>query len=58
MRWAGHVACKGEERCIEGFGGKPERDHLEGLGVAEGIILRYIFKKCNGRVWMGLKWLK
>jgi hypothetical protein len=22
MRWAGHVACLGEERCIRGFGGE------------------------------------
>jgi hypothetical protein len=22
MRWAGHVACMGEERCIQGSGGK------------------------------------
>ena len=21
MRWAGHVVCRGEERCIQGFGG-------------------------------------
>jgi hypothetical protein len=24
MRWAGHVALWGEERCIQGFMGKPE----------------------------------
>ena len=22
MRWAGHVGCMGEERCIQGFGGE------------------------------------
>jgi hypothetical protein len=22
MRWAGHVACMGEKRCIQGFGGE------------------------------------
>jgi hypothetical protein len=25
MRWAGHVACMGEERSIQGFGGKAQR---------------------------------
>jgi len=22
MRWAGHVACMGEEKCLQGFGAK------------------------------------
>jgi hypothetical protein len=29
----------GEDRCIQGFGGEPEGDHLEDIGV-EGRIFR------------------
>jgi len=48
MRRAGHVARMGkEERSIRDFGGKPlmEGDHLEDLGEAGGIILKWIFNK-------------
>jgi hypothetical protein len=40
----------GEERCIQVFGG--ERGHLGDPGIDARIILRCIFKKCNG--WHGL----
>jgi len=40
MRWDGHVACMGE-RCIQGFGGKPEgKNHLGDPGIDGWIILR------------------
>ena len=52
----GHMACV-REMYTEGFGGKPERDHLEDLGVAKRIILKHIYNKCNEQVWMWLIWL-
>ena len=36
----------GEDRCIQGFGGK--RDHLEDPGVDGRKILRLIFRKWDG----------
>jgi len=35
MGWAGHVACMGKERCIQGFGAEDltEGNLLEDLGV-------------------------
>jgi len=39
----------GEERCLQGVGGKIwRRDHLEDLDVARRIILKRIFKKWYG----------
>jgi hypothetical protein len=46
MRWAEHVACM-----VEGRGahrilvGKPERNHLEDLGVNRVGILKWVSKK-------------
>jgi hypothetical protein len=31
-----------------------EREHLEELGIAVGIILKFIFKKRDGEAWTGL----
>jgi hypothetical protein len=36
-----YVTCGGEQRCIQGWGGrKPEGDHCENLGVYGKIILK------------------
>jgi len=52
MRWAGHVACMGEERgCIGSWwGNRRERDHWGDLGVDGWIILGWI---CGERGCIG-----
>jgi hypothetical protein len=42
MRYAGHVARWGKERCFSGFwwGMLWDGDHLENLGVDKGIIVK------------------
>jgi hypothetical protein len=59
LRWAGHVACTGEKRnAYRVWVGKPEeRGHLEGLGIEERIILKWMLKKQDGKAWAGLLWL-
>ena len=46
----------GEERLWRG--NLRERDHLEDQGVDGMIILRWIFRKRDVRVWAGLIWLR
>jgi len=43
-----------EERCVQGFGGETwaERDNLEDPGVDERIILRWIFRKWDGELFL------
>jgi len=36
------------------WGNLSERDHLEDPGTDGRIILRWIFRKCNVGVWIGL----
>ena len=57
MRWAGHVACMGEERgCIGSWWGNwRERDHWGDLGV-DGIILGWISRRWDVGIWTGLGW--
>jgi len=49
-----------EERCIHGvLLGKPEgKNHLEDPGVDGRIILRWIFRKWDVRLWTGSSWLR
>ena len=35
-----------------------EREHLEDPGVDESIILRWVFRKWNVKVWTGSTWLR
>ena len=57
-RWAGHVACMGEERVCIGsrWGNRRERDHWGGLGVDGWIISGRIFRRWNVAIWTGLGW--
>jgi len=54
MDWACSTY-RGEERCVKRFGGET---HLEDPGVDVRIILRWIFKKWDMRIWTGLIWLR
>jgi len=58
MRWAGHVACMGEERGCRGswWGKGREGDHWGDLGVDGRIILGWITRKWGVCVWTGLGW--
>jgi len=59
MRWAGHVACMGEERgCIGSWwGNQRERDHWGDLGVDGCIIFGRISRRWDVGMWTGLGWL-
>jgi len=58
MRWAGHVARKGEERgAYRVLVGKPEgRRPLGYLDVDGWIILGWICRKWDVSIWTGLGW--
>jgi hypothetical protein len=59
MRLAERVAREGEERRIQGFGGKPEgKNHLGDPGVDASIILRWIFRRWDAWLWAGWSWLR
>jgi len=59
MRWAGHVAHKGERRgiCRVLVGNLSVKDHLGDPGIG-GRILRWILRRWDVRVWTGLSWLR
>ena len=40
------------------WGNLKERDHLGDPGIDGRIILRWIFRKCDVRVWTGSSWLR
>jgi len=58
MRWAGHVARIGRRELHTGFwwGNLRERDHWEDVGVDGRIILKFLFKKWDGGLWIILFW--
>jgi hypothetical protein len=60
LRWAGHVAPKGERRgAYRALVGKPEgRNHLEEEGVDGRILLKWIFDRLDGGTWTGSIWLR
>ena len=60
IKWAGHVARIGRRDLYTGFwlGNLRERDHWEDLGVDGRIILKFIFKKWDGGIWIILFWLR
>jgi hypothetical protein len=51
MRWAGHVARMGGGAVYTGFWWRDlrERDHLEDRGVGEMMMIRWFFRKWDGR---------
>jgi len=58
MRWAGHVARMGEGRGLyRVLVGKPEgRNNWGDLGVDGWIILGWISRRRDMRIWTGLGW--
>jgi len=58
MRWAGHVACMGEERGCIGcwWGNRKEEDHWGGLGLDGLLILEQISRRWDAGIWTGLGW--
>jgi len=59
MSWAGHVTGMGERKGVNRVSvGKPEGKRPLGRPVVDGrIILRWIFRKLDVRVWTGSSWL-
>ena len=60
MRWAGHVARRGEDEVCTGcwWGSLRERVHWGDQDVDGRIILRWIFRKLEGVAGTGWSWLR
>jgi hypothetical protein len=60
MRWAGHVACTGERRCVyRVLVGKPEgRGPLGRPRHRWEDNIKMIFRKWDVETWTGLIWLR
>ena len=56
----GNVACIEERRGVHRvlLGKHEEKNHLEDPGVDGRIILRWIFRKWDVRLWFGSSWLR
>jgi len=56
----GHVTCMGEiKNAYNILAGKLERsNHLEDLDIGKRIILDWILRKYNGKMWTGFIWLR
>ena len=49
----------GTEICIGlWWGYVEERDHLENLKIEDRITLKCVLRKCDGKAWNGLIWLR
>ena len=53
-----HALWRREVRTRCWWGNPKERDHLEGLGLNGGIILKSVYEKQDARAWTGLIWLR
>jgi len=50
---------RGEERRIQGFGGKPERKRPLGRPRRRwGTLLKWVFRKWVVGIWTGSSWLR
>jgi hypothetical protein len=60
IKWAGYVALIGERRGNTGvwWENLRERDRLGDTVVDGRIILRWIFRRWDVRVWTGSSWLR
>ena len=53
-----HVWETGEVRTRFWWGDLRQRDHWKDLRIRGRIILKWIFKTCDGEVWYRLIWLR
>jgi hypothetical protein len=60
MRWPGHVARIGREEACTGvwWGNLRERNHWGDPSVDGRLILRWIFRKWDVKIWTRFGWLR